>query len=731
MADLPGSTAPKVPPMDPPAVVEADALQAHGREDVWHRIKEHKVVQWTLAYAATAYTLLHGTEMVSEALEWPHVIARILTLVLVVGVPVVITLAWYHGAKSLRRVSGPELTIIAILLFIAGSILWLFSVRHAEQAATDLPATSAHATDRAAARPGTTPTVSAGRNTSTAKPRIAVLPFSNLSPDPNNAFFTEGLHEEILTALANAVPDLEVISRTTINTYKDKSVSVEELSKELNCAYVLEGSVRREAEEVRLTVQLIDARNDSHVWAQNFDRKLVKAMTLESEVAAAVATRLSIKIGAAAPAQTAVTTDPLAYDLYLKARAAEDSTGGPDLRNAEKLLDQAIGLDASLVRAYVERIVIHVSWFLGNEDTGEKNLAQAHRDFETVRRLAPQDAVVSAAQAILAFAELDYDHALQLFNAAESAGLSDPRLLDWKASLLFAMGRYEEATALSRRLVELDPKNWIALGRWNFMVMELHQGREAMRVAELGVVMEPQSSLWKANRAVVLFQFGGDLEPFKQVQDPQILELWHAPDRLAGDLGNWMYVLNLEHRFGEARRLIDTLTVDTWNQKGWDWPLTRVGRTPIADVRGWEDLLLGDATEAKRDGQRILKFLNNEPETKWNAWFRTLLRAEARLFMGDGASAIRTANDAVAITRAGPDVSDQMNADVWATQIMAWAGSTDEAATRLERLATSVPGLWPGEIACNPLWTVPLTHSERYNKLRDRLDVQMKATKLE
>src|SRR5262249_16658776 len=112
------------------------------------------------------------------------------------------------------------------------------------------------------------------------KPRIAILPFENLSPDPNNAFFPDGLHEEILATLAQRAPDLEVISRTTMMMYRLKPQSAAQVAKDLGASHILEGSVRREAKQVRLTLQLIDARNDDHVWAQTYDRTLANALTL-------------------------------------------------------------------------------------------------------------------------------------------------------------------------------------------------------------------------------------------------------------------------------------------------------------------------------------------------------------------------------------------------------------------------------------------------------------------
>ncbi len=149
------------------------------------------------------------------------------------------------------------------------------------------------------------------------KRRLAVLPFTNLSPDPANAFFADGLHEEILSALGTRSRDLEVISRTTMMMYRAAPKPVLEVAKELSATNVLEGSVRRQGNTVRLTLQLIDGRTDEHVWAKNYDRMLVDAMGLQAEVAAEVASQLEVELnGLDRPSPT---NDPVAYDLYLKA----------------------------------------------------------------------------------------------------------------------------------------------------------------------------------------------------------------------------------------------------------------------------------------------------------------------------------------------------------------------------------------------------------------------------
>src|ERR1017187_5232916 len=133
MTDPPTAGPSSTPPDGGPAVPPEAARPSPGP---WQRLKEHKVIQWTLVYAAAAYTLLHGAEMLSDAQEWPRVIVRVLSMALILGVPIAATLAWFHGHRAQHRVSGPEIAILTVLLFVAGSILWWLSRTHAERAAT-------------------------------------------------------------------------------------------------------------------------------------------------------------------------------------------------------------------------------------------------------------------------------------------------------------------------------------------------------------------------------------------------------------------------------------------------------------------------------------------------------------------------------------------------------------------------------------------------------------------
>jgi TolB-like protein len=728
------STGPASPKHEEPAAESPDKESSAGMDGVAglvERVREHKIVQWAFAYIGAAITIAHGEELLAHAFAWNDGIARGLMATLVAGFPIALGLAWYHGHKGLTRVSQGELMVGSLLLVIA-ALLLVALVRPGPEASE--PVVAAGNSELPAVTRSAAPTVASAPPDASAmplRPRIAILPFENLSPDPRNAFFTDGVHEEILTTLANHAPGMEVISSTTMSTYRGKPVTVQTLTHDLRCTYVLEGSVMREGNEVRLTLQLVDARTDSHIWAQDFDRKLVNAMALERDVAAAVTAQLSLKF-AGAVAGEGLASNPVAYDLYLKARAAEsealEAGSLTGLEEAAGQLDRAIAADPRFARAYLERMSLRLQEFLYNYVPPDEVMAKARADLAVARQLAPSDPITTAYAGFMDYVELDYAQALQKFEAAEAAGLADPQLLNWKDNLLFAMGRYQEAAALSSRLADLDPKNDAAQKNWVYMLMELHQYKAALRLVDSLSVGDPDD--WQDTRYEVLAYAGGDFGPRNAELNPSLRKPWRTAQDVQSHYGAAALVLPLQHRYEELRHLIDESPVDEWRSDYHVWQLYRVGPSPVANERGWMDLLLDDPVQARRDSARVLAFLEHTPETKWNRWFRLMLRAEAELFDGNGDAAAHTAAEAVALTRTHPDVSNQMDAYVWSTQILAWTRQKDEAVRRLEELSTSIPGLWPGYIPAEPKFSVPLAHDAGYLALTARLTEQMRALEL-
>jgi len=294
-------------------------------ESTWTSLRRRKVVQWGVAYVAAAWGLLQGLAYLSSVFQWPAHLQRPATVAFIVGLPIVLVLAWYHGDRGQQRVSGRELSILTVLLLIGGGLFWWVGQMPYEPPATSSPSSEAtRFTDDASSL------------------SIAVLPFVNMSEDKNNEYFSDGISEELLNVLVR-VDGLGVASRTSSFGYKGSTLGTAEIAKALKVNHVLEGSVRKAGNSVRITAQLIDAVNDRHLWSETYDRELTDIFAIQEEIANAIVDALRSQLGQSKIAATAVTvradTDNLeAYQLYLKAR---------ELFIARKNLEESIRLSSA------------------------------------------------------------------------------------------------------------------------------------------------------------------------------------------------------------------------------------------------------------------------------------------------------------------------------------------------------------------------------------------------
>src|SRR6266498_2386702 len=301
---------------------------------------------------------------------------------------------------------------------------------------------------------------------------IAVLPFENRSRDPDNAYFTDGVQDEILTDLAK-IADLKVISRTSVMQYKSGAPrNLREIGQQLGVAHVVEGSVQRAANKVRVNAQLIDARNDAHLWAQTYDRDLADVFAIQSEIAKAIADQLQAKLSPneKKAIEQPPTTDLAAFDLYSRAKsllltANFSSTGDPDVRKAIELLDEAVKRDPSFFDAYCQLAYAHEFLYgqTGSDHTPAR-LALAEAAVQAATRLRPDAAETHLARAqYLYYGLRDYAGALAQLEIARRGLPNDPRLFEITGYILRRRGQQEEGLRNLERAAELDPRNFNTL----------------------------------------------------------------------------------------------------------------------------------------------------------------------------------------------------------------------------------------------------------------------------
>src|SRR5438270_4974055 len=352
---------------------------------------------------------------------------------------------------------------------------------------------------------------------------IAVVPFANLSDDKQNAFFVDGVQDEILTDLAR-VADLKVISRTSVMQYKNTATrNLREIGEKLGVAHLLEGSVQRVANKVRVNAQLIDARNDAHLWAQTYDRDLADVFAIQSEIAEAIAQQLQAHLSSREKAQinTTPTSDLVAYDLFLRARQLGDLSDNPDakrsLLQAITLLEETVRRDPKFVRAHCLMCEIHLELYWGGFDHTDARRDLARVALQNAESLQPDSGEVHMQKGIYAYHGFrDYDRALSEFELARRLLPNEARLYEILGAVDRRTTRWKEAEEVFRRAVELDPINFSVLEEAGFTFQGLRRYREAEPLLKRALAISPNDPFARGGLGWNAFCEKGDVTAWRK-----------------------------------------------------------------------------------------------------------------------------------------------------------------------------------------------------------------------
>jgi TolB-like protein/Tfp pilus assembly protein PilF len=353
---------------------------------------------------------------------------------------------------------------------------------------------------------------------------IAVLPFENLSAEKQNEYFADGVQDQILTDLAQ-IADLKVISRTSVMQYKSEVArNLREIGQQLGVAHVVEGSVQRAANKVRVIAQLIDARNDAHLWAQTYDRDLADVFAIQSEIAKAIADQLQAKLSPneKKAIEQPPTTDLAAFDLYSRAKSllltkAFSATVDPDLRKAIELLDEAVKRDPSFFDAYCQLANAHEYLYAVRGDHTPARLALAEAAVQAATQLRPDAAETHLARAQYLYSGLrDYAGALAELEIARRALPNDLRLFELTGYILRRRGQQEEGLRNLQRAAELDPRNFEILQQIAFSYVSLRRYAEAIAALDRALAIVPDNVETRAVRALVYLYWKADTQPLHQ-----------------------------------------------------------------------------------------------------------------------------------------------------------------------------------------------------------------------
>ena len=420
-------------------------------------LKRRNVYKVAVAYAVAAWLLIQVATQVFPFFEIPNWAVRLVVVLLVLGFPVALILAWafeitpegikreseIETGQSITHKTGRKLLAITAVLAVIAAGLFVFQFLRPN------PTTAARQTEA--------PTMPIPAKS------IAVLPFENLSEDKSNAYFAEGIQDEILTRLAK-ISDLKVISRTSTESYKSAPANLREIAKQLGVANILEGSVQKSNDQVRITVQLINALNDSHLWAETYDRKLIDVFQVESDLAQKIASSLEAKLTGAE--QRAIAARPTenteAYQLYLKGRFFWNKRTGADLHTAGEFFERAIAADPTYAGAYAglaqTYLLIPVFGAGKPPDFFPKATVAARKAIE----LDETSSEGRTALAMLLLFDFKFAPSEQEFRRAIELNPNYATAHHWFGnSLLVTLGRFDEAIKEGQRAVELDPLSLI------------------------------------------------------------------------------------------------------------------------------------------------------------------------------------------------------------------------------------------------------------------------------
>jgi len=455
---------------------------------IWHHLRNRKVAQWGLAYVAGAWGFLQGLGYASDTFGWPGQIRQVVTLALLIGLPLVLVLAWYHGDRGQQRVSGAELTIITLLFVLGGGIFWMYERDDESRAVADAVGVAG------------TPVVATANS-------VAVLPFVDMSQGKDQEYFADGLAEELLNLLAR-IPELRVIGRTSSFQFKGKNEDLRLIAAKLGVAQLLEGSVRKSGNQVRITAQLIEAANGSHLWSETYERDLGDIFAVQDEIAGAVVAALKIKLLPAQKDTSAVyrTANTEAYNQYLLGRQFFNRTNMEDFRRAVAAYQRAIALDPKYAAAYAGLAVAENELSHDSGNTLAEVLAGQRRALAAADRAIAIDPALSegyAARGFLRFT-INWDWAGAEADLSRAFAL-DPgsyRTYTCYACFLASLGRLQEALAINKKATELDPLSADTWFRRSIQLNASGQFMEARKAATRALEISPEHGIARFNLGV-------------------------------------------------------------------------------------------------------------------------------------------------------------------------------------------------------------------------------------
>jgi TolB-like protein/Flp pilus assembly protein TadD len=657
----------------------------------FEELQRRKVYRVAAAYIIAAGFIIQIGSAVFPAWELPNWTLRLVVVILLIGFPIALILAWAYdvtpqGIRATPTVSAPgtHRRRNLIMLIATGVIV------SAAAGFFLLPGGSARKIDKS----------------------IAVLPFQNLSDEKENAYFADGMQDDILTNLSK-IGDLKVISRMSVMSYRgDGTRNAREIGKALGVATLLEGSVRRVGNRVRVNVQLIDANNDEHIWAEDYDRDLTDVFAIQTDLAQKIASALQAKLSRNEKARLdrRPTQDPNAYLLFVR---AHDYANRADMfrdtsLKAEPLFEQAIKLDPNFALAFAGLSMVE-SWLYHSSDPVPARRERARLNANEALRLQPD---LPEGHLALGFSyyygDRDYERALVEFDIARRGLPNESQAYLAIGSIQRRQGKWAESTANLEKAATLDPKNTNVLMNLIFSYMAQRDYETADKILDRVIATSPQSLQARGLKGFLAAQWKGDLSAAEKVFSSNPPET--DPDGVMTMARHW--VLRLQRKFPEALQFVQRFRGETLFN-------TTTAPCPKAFLEGEIYRLQGDEAKARTafEHARVVsdQLLRAAPADPARHGQHGLILAA----LGQKQEAIAEGKRAVELLPESQDAFDGPQETATLAQIYAWTGEFDEAFRLLDHLLVIPNGLTVPMLKLDPAWD-SLRKDPRFQALIDK-----------
>jgi TolB-like protein/Flp pilus assembly protein TadD len=656
----------------------------------FEELKRRKVYRVAIAYIVVSWALAQGLSQVLPVFNISNSAIRVVIALLLIGFPVALALAWAYDVtpQGIRTTPAPTtpgshrrrnlIMLIATGLIISAVAGFLL-----------LPRVSARKIDKS----------------------IAVLPFQNLSDEKENAYFADGIQDDILTNLSK-IGDLKVISRTSVMSYRDGARNAREIGKALGVGTLLEGSVRRLGNRVRVNVQLINADNDVHIWAEDYDRDLTDVFAIQTDLAQKIASSLQAKLSP--NEKTRLDRRPTQNsDAYLLFLQAHDYANRMDLAHnqslkAVPLFEQAIKLDPNFALAFAGLSMVE-SWLYHSADPTATRREKARLNADEALRLQPD---LPEGHLALGFSyyygDRDYERALAQFEIAKSGLPNNAQAYLAIGSIQRRQGKWTESTANLEKAAALDPKNASILANLAYSYIALRNFEGAQEIVDRLVAIAPQSFETLALKGYLAFESKGDFNMLEK----QFFSIPAENDQNGVMTWARFWILMLQRQFPEALAVVqkfpgDILITET------------TAPAPKSLLEGIIHSLQGDMAKAQaefEDARAVSeKLLREAPEDPARHAQHGLILAA----LGRKQEAIAEGKRAVELLPESQDAFDGPRCTASLAQIYASTGESDEAFRLLDHLLQIPSGITVHVLKIDPAWD-PLRKDPRFQALIDK-----------